>query len=77
LVTLLRISDPGLLQLLRADLQSRDDLVAEIVDDRTIRVDILGSYGDQGMRLATSLRVQAWIAAQRARGVDVTVEVLD
>jgi hypothetical protein len=76
-VTLLRISDPGLLQLLRADLQSRDDLVAEIVDDRTIRVDILGSYGDQGMRLATSLRVQAWIAAQRARGVDVTVEVLD
>jgi hypothetical protein len=77
LVTLLRISDPGLLQLLRADLQSRDDLVAEIVDDRTIRVDILGSYGDQGMRLAASLRVQAWVAAQRARGVDVTVEVLD
>jgi len=76
-VTLLRISDPGLLQLLRADLQSRDDLVAEIVDERTIRVDILGSYGDQGMRLATSLRVQAWVAAQRARGVDVTVEVLD
>ena len=76
-MTLLRISDPGLLQLLRADLQSRDDLVAEIVDDRTIRVDILGSYGDQGMRLAASLRVQAWVAAQRARGVDVTVEVLD
>ena len=76
-MTLLRISDPGLLQLLRADLQSRDDLVAEIVDDRTLRVDILGSYGDQGMRLATSLRVQAWVAAQRARGVDVTVEVLD
>jgi len=76
-VTLLRISDPGLLQLLRADLQSRDDLVAEIVDERTIRVDILGSYGDQGMRLATSLRVQAWVAAQRARGVEVTVEVLD
>ena len=76
-MTLLRISDPGLLQLLRADLQSRDDLVAEIVDERTIRVDILGSYGDQGMRLAASLRVQAWVAAQRARGVDVTVEVLD
>ena len=76
-MTLLRISDPGLLQLLRADLQSRDDLVAEIVDDRTIRVDILGSYGDQGMRLAAFLRVQAWVAAQRARGVDVTVEVLD
>ncbi len=76
-VTLLRISDPGLLQLLRADLQSRDDLVAEIVDDRTLRVDILGSYGEQGMQLATTLRVQAWVSAQRARGVDVSVEILD
>jgi hypothetical protein len=77
LVTLLRISDPGLLQLLRADLQSRDDLVAEVVDDQTLQIDILGSYGEQGMRLATALRVQAWIAAQRARGIDVTVDVLD
>ena len=76
-MTLLRISDPGLLQLLRADLQSRDDLVAEIVDDRTLQVDILGSYGEQGMQLATTLRVQAWVTAQRARGVDVSVEILD
>jgi hypothetical protein len=76
-VTLLRISDPGLLELLRADLQSRDDLVAEVLDDRTLQVDILGSYGEQGMRLAAELRVQAWVAAQRARGVDVTVDVVD
>jgi hypothetical protein len=76
-VTLLRISDPGLLPLLRADLQSREDLVAEVLDDHTLRVDILGSYGDQGMRLAAALRVQAWVAAQRARGIDVTVDVLD
>ncbi len=74
-MTLLRISDPGLLQLLRADLQSRDDLVAEVIDEHTLQVDILGSYGEQGMRLATALRVQAWVAAQRARGVDVTVEI--
>jgi hypothetical protein len=40
-------------------------------------VDILGSYGVEGMRLATTLRVQAWVAAQRARGVDVTVELVD
>jgi hypothetical protein len=76
-VTLLRISDPGLLELLRADLQSRDDLVAEVVDDRTLQIDILGSYGEQGMRLAAALRVQAWVAAQRARGLDVSVEVVD
>ena len=76
-MTLLRISDPGLLELLRADLQSRDDLVAEVVDDRTLQIDILGSYGEQGMRLAAALRVQAWVAAQRARGLDVSVEVVD
>ena len=76
-MTLLRISDPGLLQLLRADLQSRDDLIAEIVDDQTLQIDILGSYGVEGMRLATTLRVQAWVAAQRARGVDVSVEIVD
>jgi len=33
------------------------------------------------MRLATTLRVQAWVAAQKARGVgvdvDVDVEILD
>ena len=51
--------------------------MAEIVDDRTLQVDILGSYGEQGMQLATTLRVQAWVTAQRARGVDVSVDVLD
>jgi hypothetical protein len=76
-VTLLRISDPSLLQLLRADLQGRDDIVAEVVDEQTLQIDILGSYGVEGMRLAAVLRVQAWVAAQRARGVDVNVEVLD
>ncbi|MCA1702576.1 MAG: hypothetical protein LC808_04635 [Actinobacteria bacterium] len=76
-MTLLRTSGPGLLQLLRADLQSRDDIVAEVVDDRTLQVDILGSCGVEGMRLATTLRVQAWVAAQKARSIDVNGELVD
>jgi hypothetical protein len=40
-------------------------------------INIRGSYGVEGMRLATTLRVQAWVAAQKARGVDVNVEILD
>jgi hypothetical protein len=40
-------------------------------------INILGWYGVEGMRLATTLRVQAWVAAQKARGVDVNVEILD
>jgi hypothetical protein len=75
-VTLVRISDPSLLDLLCADLRSRGDIVAETVDDDTIQVDILGSYSLEGMRMATELRLRAWEEAQRARGMDVRVEIL-
>jgi hypothetical protein len=77
LVTLLRISDPGLLDLLCADLRSRGDIIAEAVGEDTLQVDILGSYSVEGMRMATELRLRAWEEAQRARGVDVHVEILD
>jgi hypothetical protein len=76
-VTLVRISDPSLLDLLCADLRSRGDIVAEAIDDDTIQVDILGSYSLEGMRMATELRLRAWEEAQRARGLDVRVEILD
>jgi hypothetical protein len=76
-VTLVRISDPSLLDLLCADLRSRGDIVAEAIDDDTIQIDILGSYSLEGMRMATELRLRAWEEAQRARGLDVRVEILD
>lgn len=76
-MTLVRISDPSLLDLLCADLRSRGDIVAEAIDDDTIQVDILGSYSLEGMRMATELRLRAWEEAQRARGMDVRVEILD
>jgi hypothetical protein len=74
---LVRISDPGLIDLLCADLQAPGDVVAEPAGGNLIEVDIVGSYGEEGMRLATLLRVQAWEAAQRARGIDVTVEIVE
>lgn len=70
-----RIDDPSLLPSLLADLKSRTDVVAEAVGDDTIRINILGSYNSEQMRLATYLRVRAWEAAQHARGVDVHVEL--
>jgi hypothetical protein len=76
-VTLVRISDPSLLDLLCADLRGRGDIVAEAIDDDTIQIDILGSYSLEGMRMATELRLRAWEEAQRARGLDVRVEILD
>jgi hypothetical protein len=76
-MTLVRISDSGLIDLLCADLQSLGDVVAEPAGGNLIEVDIVGSYGEEGMRLATLLRVQAWEAAQQARGIDVTVAIVE
>ena len=76
-MTLVRISDPSLLELLCADLRSRGDIIAEVAGDDTLQVDILGSYGVEGMRMATELRLRAWEEAQRARGLDVHVEIVD
>jgi hypothetical protein len=73
----LRISDPALLPSLVGDLRSRMDVIAEVIDDNCILVTILGSYGLEGMRLAIYLRVRAWEAAQRAKGIDVRVELVE
>lgn len=73
----LRISDPALLPSLLEDLRRRMDVVAEVIGDNCIGVTILGSYGLEGMRLAIYLRVRAWEAAQRAKGIDVQVEIVE
>jgi hypothetical protein len=71
----IRISDPTLLQLLLADLMSRPDVVADAVGADAITINILGSYNSDALRLVTLLRIRAWEAAQRARGIDVSVEI--
>jgi len=74
-MTIIRINDPSRLELLLADLRARPDVVAEIIAPDRIRVNILGSYNLDAMRLAILLRVRAWEAAQRSRGVDVGVDL--
>jgi hypothetical protein len=73
----IRISDPNLIDELVADLRERPDIVVERVGDDRLLVSILGSYGTTGMRLVTFLRLRAWEEAQRARGRDVSVEILE
>ncbi len=73
----LRISDSAFLPSLLEDLRSRLDVVAEVIDDNCILVTIVGSYGQEGMRVALDLRVRAWEAAQRAKGIDVRVELVE
>ena len=74
-VTTIRISEPTLLPELLADIQLRADIVANVVGADAIRISILGSYNADALRMATFLRVRAWEAAQRARGIDVRVDL--
>lgn len=73
---LFRLSDPTLLPELISELAARPDIVLEVVGKDTILVNILGSYNSDALRMAAELRVRAWQAAQRARGVGVEVELL-
>jgi hypothetical protein len=71
----IHISDESLLDLLLEDLNARSEVVATTVARDKIRLSIMGSYNIDAMRLATLLRIRAWEAAQRARGVDVYVDI--
>ena len=67
----LRVSDPTFVPELLEFLQSRLDQVAERVNENEVEVSLLGSYADDAMRMELYLRVRAWEAGQRARGVEV------
>jgi hypothetical protein len=72
----IRLSDPGLLDDLVADLRSRADLVVAAVNEDTVEVSLLGSYNLEAMRMAIDLRVRAWEAAQHAAGRLIRVDVV-
>jgi hypothetical protein len=74
-MTLITLSDPSKLELLRAELASHPDIVVDIVGVDRLELSVLGSYDIDAMRLTTLLRLRAWEAAQRASGADVSVEL--
>ena len=74
-MTIVRISDPTLLLALRAHLAANGDCIATALKADTLDVTILGSYNYDAMDLEAELRVRSWEAAQRARGIEIRVEV--
>jgi hypothetical protein len=74
-MTIVRVSDASLVERLLADLQARPDVIADVVGPNRVRISLLGSYNQEAMALAILLRVRAWEAGQRARGVAVDVEI--
>ena len=71
----IRLNDAALADDLLVELRSHGDILAEAIGPGAIRVSVLGSYSAEGMRVAIYLHVRAWEAAQRAKGVDVRVEL--
>ena len=67
----LRVSDPAFVPELLEFLQSRLDVVAEQVNEYEVDLSLLGSYAEDAMRMELYLRVRAWEAGQRAKGVEV------
>jgi len=74
-MTILRLNDASLVDQLLDDLKSRPDVVAQVVAPNRIRISLLGSYSAEAMRIAIMLRVRAWEAVQRARGIVAEVEI--
>jgi hypothetical protein len=67
----IRVSDPALVPELVEFLRSRLDVVADQISPNEVSLSLLGSYGEDAMRMELYLRVRAWEAVQRARGVEV------
>jgi hypothetical protein len=74
-MTIVRTNSSAATRLLLTYLGAATDIAAERLGTREIRVSLLGSYREDAMRLALSLRLRAWEAGQRADGVDVKLEL--
>ena len=76
-MTIIRLNSGEAAELLAAHLHEQDDLAVELAQNGEIRVNVLGSYGAEAMRLELFLRMRAWEASQRAKGNDVRIELAD
>jgi hypothetical protein len=65
----LRVSDSAFVPELLEFLRSRLDVVAEQITANEVSLPLLGSYTSDAMRMELCVRVRAWEAAQRSRGV--------
>jgi hypothetical protein len=74
-MTVVRTNSSAATRLLVAYLRDASDIAVEPLGTREVRVSLLGSYREEGMRLALYLRLRAWEAGQRAQGIDVRLDL--
>ncbi len=68
-----RVSEPDVLPSLLEHLTARGDCLAEVIGPNTLCVSVLGSYNSDAMEMEVELRIHAWQAAQRARGLEADI----
>jgi hypothetical protein len=76
-MTTIRVNGALGVRLLLAHLLESPDVVAEVTGPNTLNVRIMGSYRTEAMQMELTLRLRAWEEAQRAKGLDVRVELVD
>ena len=64
-----RLSSADLLDELLEFLRAEPGAVVEQVSDDEVEVSLLGSFQQDALRMQLELRLRAWEATQRARGV--------
>ena len=68
-----RLSSADLLDELLEFLRAEPGAVVEPVSDDEVEVSLLGSFQQDALRMQLELRLRAWEAMQRARGVRVEI----
>jgi hypothetical protein len=76
-MTRIRASNPPAARSLVDHLKQQGDVVADLVAADEIELTVLGSFARDPMRLEIFLRIRAWEAAERARGRDVSADIVD
>lgn len=75
-MTIIRLNSALAAELLFAYLRERPDIAAEITGPNTLSVSVVGSYRDDAVQMELALRLRAWEEAARAKGLDVSAQVL-
>jgi hypothetical protein len=76
-MTDIRLDSASAAMALLAYLRQQEDVWVERLGPERLRVNLVGSYGYEGMRMELELRLRAWQEAERARGNAFSVELVD
>lgn len=76
-MTIARLNSSLAAELLLAHFRDHGDITVEQIRADEVRISLLGSYRAEAMTVELVLRLRAWEAAVRAKGLEVSVVILN